>query len=166
MTDDTALTDKSQILARMAESRRALQSALDSAGAGVIERAGTWGEWTLKDLLAHIVYWQTVAIDRLQKVADGRQEEIRLIGNDAEIDRINENVYRANKDRPLGDMIDAFHSTYLSLRTAVKSLPADVFHEPPREGTFSVSRTVSGDGYGHDEEHVADVEKAIQQSRT
>jgi hypothetical protein len=160
------LTDKAQILARMAESRRALQSALDRAGHDLIERPGTWGEWTLKDLLAHIVYWQTVAIDRLQKVADGRRDEIRLTGSDAEIDEANENVYRANKDRPLTEMLDIFHSTYRSLRTAVKSLPADLFREQQPEGTFSVPRAVHGDGYGHEEEHLADVENAIQRSKT
>ena len=99
-------------------------------------------------------------------MADGRRGEIRLLGDDAEIDGINKNVYRANEDRPLSDMLDAFHSTYLSLRTAVKSLPTSVFHERSPEGTFSVSRAIYADGYSHDEEHTADVERAIQQSKS
>jgi hypothetical protein len=164
MADEVILTDKAQILARMAESRRAFQSALNRAGPTLLEKPGTWGEWTLKDLLAHVTYWQTSAIDRLQKVAAGRVDEIRLFDGDDTINQINENVYRANRDRPLADMFDAFHSTYLSFRTSVKSLPAEVYREPLTEGVFSAARTVYADGYGHDEEHVADIEKAISQA--
>src|SRR5215211_6236943 len=129
MADETVLTDKGQILAQMSERRQALLSALDEAGPELIERPGTWNNWTLKDLMAHIIYWQTVAIDRLQKTIAGRRDEIEPAGDEDAIDRINEKVYRANKDRPLAEMRDLFHTTYLSLRTAVKSIPAGLFAE-------------------------------------
>jgi|SRR5215203_5496091 len=161
MADETVLTDKGQILAQMSERRQALLSALDEAGPELIERPGTWNNWTLKDLMAHIIYWQTVAIDRLQKTIAGRRDEIEPAGDEDAIDRINEKVYRANKDRPLAEMRDLFHTTYLSLRTAVKSIPAGLFAESQPDGGFSVARTVYGDGYGHDEEHLADVERAL-----
>jgi len=164
MADEVILTDKVQILPRMAESRRALQSAIDRAGPALLVKPGSWGEWTLKDLLAHITYWQTSAIDRLQKVAAGRSDEIQLLGDDEAIDQINENVYRANKDRLLADMLEAFNTTNLSFRTAVKSLPAEAYQELSAEGTFSAARTVYADGYGHDEEHLVDIEKAITQA--
>lgn len=164
MADEDILTDKVQILARMADSRRALQSALDRAGPELLVKPGSWGEWTLKDLLAHLTYWQTSAIDRLQKVAAGRSDEIQLHGGDDAIDQVNENIYRANKDRSLADMLDTLSSTNLSFRTAVKSLPPDAYRELSPEGDFSAARTVYADGYGHDEEHLADVEKAITEA--
>ena len=164
MADEDILTDKVQVLARMAERRRALQSAINRAGPELLMKPGSWGEWTLKDLLAHLTYWQTSAIDRLQKVAAGRRDEIQLLGDDEAIDQINENIYRANKDRTLAEMLEAFHSTNLSFRTAVKSLPPEAYQELPTKGVFSVSCTVYADGYGHDEEHLADIEKAIQQA--
>jgi hypothetical protein len=165
MADEVILTEKGQILARMAESRRALRSAIDRAGPDLLMRPGSWGEWTLKDLLAHLTYWQMSAIDRLQKVAAGRSEEIQLVDGDHAIDQINENVYRANKDRSLADMLDAFNSTNLSFRTAVKSLPAEAYLVLPAEGVFSIAQTVYADGYGHDEEHLADIEQAIKQAK-
>ena len=161
MTDEV-LTDKAQILARMAESRRALQAALDRAGPEVIQRPGSWGEWSLKDLLAHIVYWQTVAIDRLGKFADGRADEIARLSGDDEMNQVNENVYQSNRDRPLAEMMKLFTTTYQTLRTAVKSIPAEVYARPVAEGAVSAADTVRGDGYGHDAEHLADVEAAIQ----
>jgi len=162
MADGEILTEKTQILARMAESHRALQSALERAGPDTMERAGTWGEWTLKDLIAHLVYWHTVAIERLQKFADGRADEIRFFDGDAEIDEVNQNVYRANKDRPLHEMLAAFESTYLALRTAAKSIPAEVY--PQDQQPSPVRNWVVGNGSAHYEEHLADIETAIQQA--
>ena len=161
MAEGEILTDKTQILAWMAESRRALQSALERAGPDMMERAGTWGEWTLKDLIAHLVYWHTVAIERLQKFADSRADEIRAI-SDAEIDELNQNVYRANKDRPLDEMLAAFESTYLALRTAAKSIPAEVY--PQDQQPSPVRNWVVDNGSAHYDEHLADVETAIRQS--
>jgi hypothetical protein len=157
MADEAVLRDKAQILARMAESRRALQSALDRLTPETMSRPGTWGEHSVKDLLAHITYWHTVAIDRLQKFADGRMDEIRFF-NDDEIDEVNENVYRANKDRPLDEITDAFASTYLALRTAAKSIPPSAYLE---DQTPSPLRNwVVGNGSAHYEEHLPDIQRA------
>ena len=159
---DEHLTDKAQILARMETSYRALRSALDRAGPGALERAGAWGEWTLKDLVAHIAYWQSVATERLQKFGTGRADEIRYFKDDAEIDEVNENVYRANKDRPLAEMLETLDVGYQALRTAAKSIPADVY--PQNQEPVPVRNWVAGNSFAHYEEHTADIEKAIQRA--
>ena len=161
MTDDSdVLRDKAAILARMAESRRALQSALDRATPEALERSGAWGEWSIKDLLAHITYWQGVATDRLQKIAAGRMDEIVWI-DEGEIDSLNDNVYQANKDRPLAEMREAFDVAYLTLRTAIKSMRPAVYAEDiqPRP----VRHWVAGNSYLHDEEHLGDVERVTRE---
>ena len=157
---DEHLTDKAEILARMETSYRALRSALGRADAEQLERPGAWGEWTLKDLVAHITYWQSVATDRLQKFGSGRAEEIRYFKDDAEINEVNENVYRANKDRPLAEMLEALDVGYQSLRTAVKSIPADVY--PQDQEPVPVRNWVAGNSFAHYEEHTPDIERALQ----
>jgi hypothetical protein len=152
------LRDKAAILARMAESRRTLRSALDRASPEALERPGTWGAWSIKDLLAHITYWQGVATDRLQKIAAGRMDEIVWI-DEGEIDALNANVYQANKDRPLAEMREAFDVAYLTLRTAIKSLRPAVYAADQQPGP--VRYWVAGNSYLHDEEHLGDVEQAI-----
>jgi DinB superfamily len=163
MTD--VLTDKTAILARLSASRRALRAALDRAGADLLDQPGSWGDWRLKDLLAHITYWQTVAIDRLQKFAVGRANEITRLSGDEEMNQVNESVYRSNKDRPLAEMLELFDSTFHALCTAVKQFPAERYAENAQAGPIGVATIVEADGYGHDEEHLADVEKAIESYR-
>jgi hypothetical protein len=157
---DERLADKSEILARMAESYRAFRSSLDRAGAEVLVRPSTWGDRSLKDLIAHVVYWHTVAIDRLQKLAEGRTDEISVLENDAAVDEVNENVYRANRDQSLDDILDALGTTYIAFRTAAKSIPAAVY--PLDQQPSSVRDWVVGNGSAHYDEHLVDIERAIQ----
>lgn len=161
MSDGDVLKDKGAILARMAASRRALRSALNRVPPQMLERPGTWGEWSLKDLLAHITYWQGVATDRLQKVAAGQADAIQWF-DEAQVAEVNANVYRANKDRPLPEMREAFDVAYLALRTAIKSLPASVYTEDQQPRPVRV--WVAGNSYLHDEEHLADVERAMREA--
>lgn len=163
MADDRTLTDKAEILTRMAESYRALRAALERAGPALLTRPGSWGEWTLKDLLAHLSYWHTVSIERLEKFGAGRGDEIARL-DDAAIDEANANVYRSNKDRALDEMMDAFHVTYLTLRTAAKSIPATVYTED--QSPTPLRNWVVENGSAHYEEHLADIERAINQAQS
>jgi hypothetical protein len=164
---DEDVTDKTEILARMAESYGTLRATLDRAGAEVLERPGTWGDWSLKDLVAHLTYWQTVATDRLQKFMTGRADEIHFFQDStesfqgtSEIDEVNENVYRANKDRPLAEMLEQLDITYQALRTAAKSVPADVY--PQDQQPSPLRGWVAGNSFAHYDEHRPDIDKAIQ----
>jgi len=154
MADDI-LTDKGQILARMAESRRAFQSALSGADRTRLDQPGTWGEWSVKDMIAHLTYWQTLATERLQKFAAGRGNEIVSLET-GEVDAINAHVYRANKERPLDEMLNACEIAYLTLRTAVKQLPPAVYTEDQQPR--SMREIIAGNSYLHYEEHLPDVQ--------
>jgi hypothetical protein len=165
------LTDKAQILARMTESRQALRAALDRAAPQSLERPGAWGEWSLKDLVAHITFWQTVATDRLQKFMTGRADEIHFFQNSTEsftdkteIDEVNESVYRANKDRPAAEMLEQLDITYQALRTAAKSVPGEVYRQDQQPSPLR--DWVAGNSFAHYDEHLADIEEAIEGQST
>jgi hypothetical protein len=161
MTDeDKHLRDKAEILVRMGTSYRALRAAFDRAGPELLVRPGTWGEWSLKDLLAHLAYWQQHSTEILQRAAAGDIGESSAT-DDPSVDEVNQHIYQANRDRPLADMLEAFEVGHLAFRTAIKSLPPSVYVENER-----VRMEVGWDGYLHYDEHRADIERAIQQATT
>ena len=160
--ESEVLKDKAQILDRMAEGYRAVQAALHRAGREALERPGVWGEGSIKDLIAHLTYWHTVATERLQKFAAGRTDEIRVFASDAEVDEVNAGVYRANKDRPLDEMLEAFHTSYLALRTAAKSIPAIVY--PEDQQPSPLRNWLVGNSVAHYAEHLPDIERATAQT--
>jgi hypothetical protein len=150
---------KVRLLARMEESRRALLAALDRAGPDVLQRSGSWGEWTLKDLIAHLVYWQTSAAERLQLYIAGDTGAALALAptDDAATDEINAGVYRANRDRPLAEMLETFAVSYGTLRTAAKSVPAALYTKEE----LPLRAWLAGNSFEHYDEHLPDVERAL-----
>jgi hypothetical protein len=151
------LTDKVAILDRIAAARRSLLSALDRVSPATITAAGSWGDWSLKDLLAHLAYWELWAAERLQEFVAGTGGD-RAALDDAAVNSINDNIYQSNKDRPLADIRDVFEVAHLTLRTAVKSIPASVYTEDQQPAPLRA--VVAYNSYLHDELHLADVERA------
>lgn len=164
MTDQKQyLTDKAAILARMATSWAALQAAVAGLDPETIARPGTWGEWSLKDLHAHLAYWNESTMHYLEGLVSGEWPPAAG-GTGATTDEINENVYRANRTQSLADLQHALHVSYLAVRTAVKSVPALTYTE--EQQPEPIRQKVAEDTYLHYEEHLADVEQSVSTSTT
>lgn len=157
--ESEARAEKVQLLSRMEESRRRLLAALERAGPDVLQRAGSWGEWTLKDLIAHLVYWQTAAAERLQLHMTGDPASALALApaGDEATDEINAGVYRANRDRPLAEMLETFAVSYGTLRTAAKSIPATLYTEKE----LPLRAWLTSNSFEHYDEHLPDIERAI-----
>jgi len=71
-----------------------------------IVQPGRFGEWSVKDMLAHITFWE----QRLIAYVNGAKESLVQPDEDEEaaIDRINAEVLAANRDRPLTEVRAAF----------------------------------------------------------
>lgn len=159
MTETEPLTEKRAMLTRLMESRRQLVDALARVPADTLERPGLWGEQSLKDLIAHLAFWQKVGLERLQKHGTPAWSQIRWY-DPSEVDEVNATVYRSNKDQSLADLMAIFETTHLAFRTAVKSI-AQVEYQA-EQVPMSLRAIVADDGYQHDEEHLPDVERVLQ----
>ena len=69
---------------------------LESVDPANVELPGYNGEWSLKDLMAHIGSWQAEAVQVLEQIRNGtfRREPL-------DVDGMNGRFYEANKDLPL-----------------------------------------------------------------
>lgn len=155
MADAAALTEKTAILARLDAAHAAFDSALRRVPLATLEQPGLWGEWTLKDLVAHIAFWHRVGLERLQKFGVGEWDSVTWYDDGEEV---NATVYRSNKDQPAADILETYATTFLAFRTAVRTLPAAVYAE--EQVPMSLAQIVWDDGYHHEEEHLADIERA------
>jgi uncharacterized damage-inducible protein DinB len=59
--------DKEEIFERIADSRQALMEAISGLDKETITTANIQDGWTIKDLLAHIIAWDSVCLDPLRE---------------------------------------------------------------------------------------------------
>ena len=140
--------------AAIANLMRAEHERLEALLAGIPDaqfvQLGAFGEWSLKDMLAHITFWE----QRLIAYMNGARESLIQPGEDeqAGIDRINAGVLAANRDRPLAEVRAAFGDSYQQALALVESLSADDLADDELFGL------IAGDTFGHYREHIVMLE--------
>ncbi len=162
-----AATSKQQLLAVIETERRGWEALLNEIGENRMTRPGAAGDWTFKDVVAHVNDWRTRTIDRLEAVARGEPAPPPPwpAGMDEETDegvnQINDWFYERSKDRPLVDVLAQAREQYQRLHDATTALPEAELIEPGRfdslfpwlEGA-ALGPVILGSSFGHlHEEH-------------
>lgn len=130
---------------------RAEHAHLEALLAGISDerqiQPGVSGAWTVKDMLAHITFWE----QRLIAYVNGARDSLIQPGEDEQqgVDRINAEVFAANRARPLAEVRAAFDSSYQQVLALAESLSADDLANEELSSLFA------GDTFEHYREHSA-----------
>ncbi|CAG0935035.1 hypothetical protein TFLX_03859 [Thermoflexales bacterium] len=135
-----------------------LQAALEGLTEEQMHQPGVVGEWTIKDVLAHITAWQTRLITTLFKAEKGITPETTAGGKT--VDQMNERFHQELKDRPFDQVWDDLDSSHYQLLNRLESWKEKDLFDPKRfkwmQGKPFVEY-IAGDSYEHYEEHAAQI---------
>jgi DinB superfamily len=117
------------------------------------------GDWTFKDLAAHLTAWLNRKLDRMD---DPEAPPPWPLETDVDTDTINAWIYRQNRDRPARDVLRDAVAAYDRLRGRVADLPEDDLNDPARfpvlDGASLGDALVHGGFFEHlHEEHGPDI---------
>lgn len=149
-------TRKSTILARVREGRAEFEAALARLDPAQMAVARPPVGWSVKDMLAHITFWEQYAIDRWGEALRG--ETPRLITDFSEdyINRLNQEALDAGRAKSWDQVQTEFAQVHAALVAQVEKLPDD-----PGDPFWSmwsdpeiVWKLVEWNTYGHYLEHM------------
>lgn len=150
-SDNSQPDDGASVAERMRAEHARLDALLASFSDEEIVQPGQFGEWSAKDMLAHITFWE----QRLIAYVNGAKESLVQPDEDeqAAIDRINAEVLATNRDRPLAEVRAAFDASYQEALELAESLSAEDLAD---EVLYNL---LAGDTFEHYREHIAMLEK-------
>jgi uncharacterized protein (TIGR03083 family) len=151
---------KQELVERIETEWARLQAALDGLTEEQMHTPGVVGEWSIKDLLAHITAWQSRLITAMFKAEKGFTPGTTEGG--ATVDQLNEQWYREMKDRPFEQVWDDFDSSYHQLLTRLDSWSDEMLFNAKKFKWMKgdpFERYVAGDSYEHYAEHAAHIEE-------
>lgn len=159
--------DKADLLALVRESWAELGATIDRLGEQEMIQPGVEGEWSVKDLLAHISAWEALMVQWVGDSLRGDTPDRPAPDEPWEdLDEVNERLFRERVDRPLEEVLAAFHQTHQQAYQTVAGLSeADLF-DPDR---FAWRRgdplwhLVAGNTWGHYREHQQAIERWIDE---
>ena len=131
MTDhsgnSTGPSSKKQLLAEMQSEQAAWLALLDEIGEENMTQPQAASGWSIKDIVAHITGWRRRTVLRFRAALDPTVDITPYwpadLDEDNEVDEINAWIYKANRDRPLADVLTDSREVFQQLVAAVSALP-------------------------------------------
>ena len=146
-------TTKDELLARIRAEHEGWRALVAEVGEGRMERPGPMGEWTFKDMAAHLSGWRERTIRRVE-AGPGVEPPTLWPATLTDDDAINDWIHERNRDRPLGDVLADADASYDRLAAAITALPDADVTMPGRFAWMEGGALADGDFFGHlHEEH-------------
>ena len=121
-----------------------------------LERPGAMGDWTFKDVAAHLTAWRRRTVDRLDAAARGAAEPPPFwpaeLGSD-EDDVINAWIHDRTTHQAASELLAQADAVYDDFVAAVRRLPIDAVTDPDRFPWLAGVSLADSDVGGHLDEH-------------
>jgi hypothetical protein len=166
MTDhsgnSTGPISKQQLLAEMQSEQAAWLALLDEIGEENMTQPEAASGWSIKDIVAHITGWRRRTLLRFRAALDPTVDITPYwpaeLDEDNEVDEINAWIYKANRDRPLSDVLNESREIFQQLVAAVSALSDEQLNDPQRFPWLEGERLTGAFLFGHfHEEHESDM---------
>lgn len=144
---------KTEWLERLERGRQTWEAIVAEVGEADLDRPGAMGDWTFKDVAAHLNGWRTRSVDRLEAAAQnaspppnpwpGELDE----GSDEDLEAINRWFYERNRERPAVEILAESRAQFRRMREAVEAIPEADLLAPGRYpwlGDWPISAVIEG----------------------
>jgi hypothetical protein len=124
------------------------------------QRPGVQEDWSVKDLIAHIVWWENLMLENVGAVKDNGPYHMIY-----DIDGQNDEVFVAHRDDNLADVLAAFEANLAKLEEHIGAL-SDEQINTTQLPKYPLLEHIVGDTYGHYKTHRADLERYTKQVKS
>ncbi|MEA2572944.1 MAG: hypothetical protein QOH93_242 [Chloroflexia bacterium] len=164
---------KQQLTEQITQERTHWENLVEEVGRERMDEPGAMGEWTFKDLIAHMIGWWEYEIGRREAGLRGERPKAPsgIEGTeDWDADRVNQVFYDRYKHRSLDDVLNDSSSVWQRMEALVQSLPERDLLEPGRfswEGGKALGPAILYDFSEHlHDEHEAGIREWLERLNT
>ena len=121
---------KQQVFQKLEQAWTALKESYDGLSDAQLLEPGIMGEWSVKDILAHVTTWEEEALSYLPLIlAGGRPPRYSQSGG---IDAFNAQMAEQKRDMTLSDVLRQLEETHRRLLDYLHSVPEEHFTRETR----------------------------------
>jgi uncharacterized protein (TIGR03083 family) len=160
VNDNNHMTPR-DLLGRIQKDREALAALWSKlTKEQMYRRPGPQEDWSVKDLIAHVTWWESFILERLTDlIREGKSEPAE------HHDVLNQRAYEQNKDRPLADVLAAFETNLPKLTALISLLNDEQINTPAYYPTYdgvALLPILRAGTFGHYPSHIADLRAYVE----
>ena len=149
---------RDEVLRALQDSRAQLEAALEGLTEAQLADPGVVGDWSAKDLLAHLTTWEAELVTLLAALRARRGQKPKWPASQAEIDALNAKWHKENKNRPLDRVLADWRGVR---KQTVRQVEAMSDQELAQRWPWLRNRTpldlIAGNSFGHEAEHMEQI---------
>ena len=149
--------NKTELLNSLTSSRQRIVEVINDFSDIELIEPRTQGDWTGKDVLAHLAAWEAELVTALARdVAQNKRPKLIDI-NDAQVEELNLNWHEENKGRPLDRVRDDFSGARKQLLRQIGNFVDKDLTDPKKYKWLdgkTLADYIADYANGHDEEHI------------
>ena len=138
-------TTKKQLLETIEVEQKALEQFLASLSPAQMTQPGVVGEWSVKDVLAHLLEWQDMLLNWHATALKGKVPAVPAEGLSwAQLPLLNQRIYEKHCNRPFADIQKEFRASYKKTLSVIQGLSdKDLF----TRGRYAWTKTITLGSY-------------------
>jgi hypothetical protein len=141
---------KAQLLTDLKDEQAHFEALLGEIGEAHMQELGVAGDWSMKDIVAHLTNWRRRTVASFQAALSHKSSFSPPWPPNLETDdEINAWIYAANKDRPLSDVLEESHAVFEQLVEALSAFSEAELLEPNRFGWLEGEPMSGAAFFGH-----------------
>ena len=149
-----------QLIEVMRTARSNWEALLAEAGEARLTEPGVEGNWSLKDIIAHITYFETWAADNVMAFRTGApRPQPEYTGLD--VDEENARIYERLRAKPLAEVLQESQASFQRSLEAVQGLRDEDLYDPKftrvPDADWTVFDLIEGDTFEHYNDHIISV---------
>jgi hypothetical protein len=160
-------TSKAQLLSDLQDEQAQWEALLADIGEAHMTQPGVAGQWSIKDIVAHLTAWRRRTVGRFQAAL--RHEPTPPPPWPPELqtdDEINAWMHASDRDRPLADVLAASRTVFAQLVDTLSAFPEADLLDPSRFDWMGDEPWNGATFFGHfHEEHEPDMRAWLDQKR-
>lgn len=152
-----------EILEELDSVREELLVAIEPLPDEAFRRPGVMGDWSLADILAHLVVWESEMVTALLRIDQGKTPT-RLIAAFEDVDGYNELRYEENKDRDLDRIFEDLHRVRVQLEEWLPEFTDRDLTDPKRypwSKGLPLWHIIAENSFRHEREHLPDIKAYV-----
>lgn len=159
--EEEQVMTKDEILDALEDERENLIDAIDGLSDEDLLEAGVIGDWSIKDILAHLSAWEAELVKLLWQAHQG-QPPSGIYASGVQVDEVNAVWSEAARSRPIGRVMDDFISVRKQTVRRVEHFTdadlTDAQHWPWLNG-HPLWEWIATDSFQHEAEHAAQIKE-------
>ena len=153
-----------ELYEQLDSSRVQLLELLEQLPDAAMLEPGVSGEWSVADILAHLVVWESELVTCLMKLDRGKKPN-RLLDAISDVDGYNAMRYEENKGRDLDLIFDDLQGVRVQLEEWLPLFSDRDLTDPKRyrwNDDLALWQIIEANTFGHEAEHLPEIEAFVK----